>query len=1122
MVKKIICYLILVLVILCIVLGGFFLIKNKKEKTIYGDVALTDAPTCVVLPPYYKEIREGATSTLVFDCYSTAKFTKTVLTSSSFVPSVADLVSVSAPIKESLENGIRYILTVTAKKEGVVNISLKPGLIKTSSGKINKTVTSESIIVDNTAPKVKFSKQGGNYTSDQDIVIEASDNASGFRSMDIHILKNGVYDDSKSVNAYKENKYSVKLEKGYLWSINAIVYDKAGNTQNQIPMNDYGWYYQDYDLTSLPNLIYGLNNVNNVGNKNDNGIYSVNNGVVTVTARNDDGYVVTNGKVKLEANKKYRFKVDTNGVWGSANDTVEAFLLKDGKTDKFYHMYSNNYEFTVDVSSEYSLRFDVNQKGKKYSFSNIKIVEIGNVQGSTNNNDDKLNNKKNLIENLEDFSNEEHELKNGRLTIKASKDDGYVYTRLRVKLEKNKKYLFNVETDGKWGGDQDTVEAFLMLDGKTTKYYHMLSNKYEFMVDTSGEYHLRFDVNKKGKEYSFWNIKIVESEGASNNEQPPKQEGSSGGAAVGGEEEKDPTDYAFKYGMNSLIATLLTNFKDGIKGSGDGNFVFNADGLLINVNTSKYADSYNIYSGANLLNAHYNNVEYIGVELKNNESHNIMFGLQGTDKNNKNIFISVTGKDILLASNIGNVYIATGKKDLYSRYCIDIPANFDGVILIPANRITDINNGENGNWNKAPIEKVGVFIYDPLSSGKGELIKSIFIYKKELKIPEIKDNYTEENRIAPFWKIDTMYNESLAMIEDSNNNIYGTLLFEPIEVISVKDNSLQVEYINGKDYVVEGNKIKFVQGSRIKYFTEKVLSGHKENGEQLPYYDGNNNTVLSGRLYTTDKNLYEKQIAVTYKYNKNDVSKIKYTNYQGSNLSKTINKLRSNNDLNITFYGDSIFFGCDASGLYSQNRYPFQPTMDVLIQNELQRQKKTNGYSGKVNMTNLSIGGWGVQDGNNALSGPTYVTGCDINQSNNCYNDYSNKYNNVDLLILSFGMNNKDMGEAEYKNNISEIIRKVKAKNPNVEVILVSCMNPNPKAFGLDINQKYHGKWLGEIAKDGGYALVDFYQIHKSILNYKNFVSTSGNNINHPNDWLIRVYAQNILATMLDYNKLYK
>lgn len=58
--------------------------------------------------------------------------------------------------------------------------------------------------------------------------------------------------------------------------------------------------------------------------------------------------------------------------------------------------------------------------------------------------------------------------------------------------------------------------------------------------------------------------------------------------------------------------------------------------------------------------------------------------------------------------------------------------------------------------------------------------------------------------------------------------------------------------------------------------------------------------------------------------------------------------------------------------------------------------------------------------------------------------------------------------------------------------------------------------------KDGGYALVDFYQIHKSILNYKNFVSISGNNINHPNDWLIRVYAQNILATMLDYNKLYK
>ena len=45
-------------------------------------------------------------------------------------------------------------------------------------------------------------------------------------------------------------------------------------------------------------------------------------------------------------------------------------------------------------------------------------------------------------------------------------------------------------------------------------------------------------------------------------------------------------------------------------------------------------------------------------------------------------------------------------------------------------------------------------------------------------------------------------------------------------------------------------------------------------------------------------------------------------------------------------------------------------------------------------------------------------------------------------------------------------------------------------------------------------ALVDFYQVHKSILAYKDFSSTTGNNINHPNDWLIRVYAQNIVRAI--------
>ena len=80
-------------------------------------------------------------------------------------------------------------------------------------------------------------------------------------------------------------------------------------------------------------------------------------------------------------------------------------------------------------------------------------------------------------------------------------------------------------------------------------------------------------------------------------------------------------------------------------------------------------------------------------------------------------------------------------------------------------------------------------------------------------------------------------------------------------------------------------------------------------------------------------------------------------------------------------------------------------------------------------------------------------------------------------------------------------------------------MNPNPRV-GWDNMQKYQGAALRELAdlpqNRDNCALVDFYAVHKSILQYKTFASTTGNNINHPNDWLIRVYAQNILEAIAE------
>ena len=201
----------------------------------------------------------------------------------------------------------------------------------------------------------------------------------------------------------------------------------------------------------------------------------------------------------------------------------------------------------------------------------------------------------------------------------------------------------------------------------------------------------------------------------------------------------------------------------------------------------------------------------------------------------------------------------------------------------------------------------------------------------------------------------------------------------------------------------------------------------------------------------------------------------------------------------MLFYGDSIFSGCDASGMYG--RQPYMPYMHKLI--EAQLQTKTTG---KVTVDNIAVGGWTVENGRDALKGS--VGGI----------NYSGSYTGYDLLILSFGMNNMSTPMSEFKAATKAIIDTIKAKNPDLEVILVSCMNPNPRV-GWDVQQKNQGAALKEIAAEKAYssctAVVDFYAVHKSILQYKAFASTTGNNINHPNDWLIRVYAQNILAAII-------
>lgn len=105
---------------------------------------------------------------------------------------------------------------------------------------------------------------------------------------------------------------------------------------------------------------------------------------------------------------------------------------------------------------------------------------------------------------------------NYKLTLTATKDDHFVTTDYYCYLEAGKKYTFSCETDAPFGGANgtDTVQVFLAKDRAYDLYYNLDRNPYTFTVSQTGNYFLRYDVNKSGATHSFWNFQIEEGETA--------------------------------------------------------------------------------------------------------------------------------------------------------------------------------------------------------------------------------------------------------------------------------------------------------------------------------------------------------------------------------------------------------------------------------------------------------------------------------------------------------------------------------------------------------------------------------------------------------------------------------
>lgn len=369
-----------------------------------------------------------------------------------------------------------------------------------------------------------------------------------------------------------------------------------------------------------------------------------------------------------------------------------------------------------------------------------------------------------------------------------------------------------------------------------------------------------------------------------------------------------------------------------------------------------------------------------------------------------------------------------------------------------------------------------------------------------------------DEMVMPFWKTNKIKNESILLVKEEASNPQGRLLFTPTEILSVVsyDNvkKTTVTYKQGEDFSVDGNVISAISDS-IPFMTEDQVSGK----ERLAGFDYTQIPSTDSGLYlpfTEGSGFIERQIYVTYTYEEkwNGAT----PNFAGDKLPKTIEKLSNKRDFELLVFGDSISTGANSTGVI--NVYPYEKSWPNAVHQALETQ-----YGTKIGFLNKSVGGWTSENAIKSTESIGWVSGVQISQKGigGVLEDMPNY--KPDLVILGFGMNDASLGinKKTYKLYMQRIITLIRERNPECEFVLLGTMIANPKALNQSKNQIGYFEKLEELAQENeGIACVNIGQMHLEMLEKgKKYIDMTGNNVNHPNDFLANIYSMNILSLLI-------
>ena len=348
-----------------------------------------------------------------------------------------------------------------------------------------------------------------------------------------------------------------------------------------------------------------------------------------------------------------------------------------------------------------------------------------------------------------------------------------------------------------------------------------------------------------------------------------------------------------------------------------------------------------------------------------------------------------------------------------------------------------------------------------------------------------------EQMLTPIWDTETVWGESLTMLREADGTAEAPLLYPPKKVLEVTNAAFTQTYEEGRDWFVQGDRLCLTPDSRIFAFTrEELYPAEATEGHSFPMPGGN-------ILFAEGSFFHQRQICVSYTCEKGGWPGPR-PQCARDRLPRTWQRLTHGQGLCAVLYGDSISWGGNASKM--ANTEPFQPSYGELFTEALARR-----WGAPIHFVNSAIGGkesnWGIE----------WV------EPMVC--DYA-----PDLVILAFGMNDGGKSPEAFAANLRVMIEKIRARRPQAEFLLVATSTPNPQLTD-ERAPFWSTQWqfapamqalAQEPALGGGIAVADITAMQRALHSRKRFLDTTGNHVNHPNDFFHRCYAQYLFGMLND------